>query len=148
MHKCLHETLNKWWDPVHDNFLGHNHTFLTNTGTDLWKCRVLTVGSLRSRGASKRGHVATINLIQFHILRQLGSSDADPGITKAKHARIWFPSSICHTGVNTSKLTDRAHINHVSFTVFHAYYVFMSWSIELTMHNSVVTAAVTWKGLC
>lgn len=45
---------------------------------------ILTVGSLRSKGTSNGGQTAAINLIQFHISRQLDSLKADPGDQKGQ----------------------------------------------------------------
>lgn len=124
-----------------------NHTIQTQQIYGGARCTDLTVESLRSKGASKRGHIGTINLIQFHIQRQLNSLNADPGIRKAKQARIWLPPyNIYHTSVNTSKPTDRYLDQLCSF-----YSISCLKCLHVTkpseMQNTVVRTEVIWNGL-
>lgn len=81
----------------------------------------LTVQSLRSKGASKRGHIATINLIQFPIQRKLDSLNADPGIRKTKQPTVGFDyhhAFISEASILPKTLTD-LFVNHVTFIEFH-----------------------------
>lgn len=69
----------------------------------------LTVWSLRSKGASKRGQRATIKLIQFTIQRKwkLESWPRDQKV-QTTYSRIWLPPYIYLGSINTSKRTDRS----------------------------------------
>lgn len=87
---------------------------------------MLTLGRLRSKGASKRGHIATINLSQFHIQRQRERLNADPELRKTKQARTWQHLSHTHQYF----YSQIPGLNCVSFTVFHVLNSFLSQSLQ------------------
>lgn len=84
------------------------------------RCTMLTVGILRSKGATKRGHTATIKLIQFHTQRQLDSLMLTLGSDRPNKLGFDYHRTtfITQASILPNTLID-VWINCVSFTVFH-----------------------------